>query len=349
MLAELRPNPIESGVAPRPTPLDAPTSAALAEQLAARAERVLGVRLHAEALALGPLPDAKRTFVLREPNGVARAVAQCSSPIAPDMVERGVERADAVREEIAFEQRSVVLEPLARGMLDGLSYAIWPYRMPLTGRGARFVARRLLVTPMLSFLRTLARDTQRPLLREASDRELDRALCAQATDVRLPAPARLGARDALRRLDRGALRPMQVAMHGDLHLGNVLLDPMHPQGFVLIDWCGASTQGWPLFDLMRAAESLQVSNRRLHAELSAHCELLRGDASTDIVPASEAANTHLTLGLAMLGAELEHFPFERYTALLERMYARLDAAHQAGARDRRGAGRALLRLEERCA
>jgi hypothetical protein len=186
-------------------------------------------------------------------------------------------------------------------------------------------------------------------LDHATQKALDRALCAQATDLRLPARARLAARDTLRRLDRGAFQPMHVAMHGDMHLGNVLLDLGCPQRFVLIDWCGASAQGWPLFDLMRTAESLQVSDARLRAELRAHCELLSPATEPRLSPAVDDAAAHLTLGLAMLGAQLEHFPFDMYVALLDRVYARFDAATHAPALGQSAAARHTFDLEGRYA
>jgi thiamine kinase-like enzyme len=124
---------------------------------------------------------------------------------------------------------------------------------------------------------------------------------------------------------------MQVAMHGDLHAGNLLIDHEDAtargalpwrERFVVIDWCGASPTGRPLFDLIRIAESMRVPHARLAEELNAHCAQLGGSI--------DDAVAHTAAALAELGANLECFPVEHYRALADRVLDRLDLALNHG-------------------
>jgi aminoglycoside phosphotransferase (APT) family kinase protein len=120
---------------------------------------------------------------------------------------------------------------------------------------------------------------------------------------------------------------MQVAMHGDLHAGNLLIDQRDATGrgaqpwaerFVAIDFCGARASGLPLFDLIRIAESLRTPHALLAQELAAHCALLGGTL--------DDAPLHAAASLADLGVNLECFPVERYRELADRVLGRLDEA-----------------------
>jgi class 3 adenylate cyclase len=94
--------------------------------------------------------------------------------------------------------------------------------------------------------------------------------------------------------------------------------------FAIIDWCGASREGYPIFDLLRLADSMRVSDARLAVELARHCELLGGDL--------DDAASHTAAGLADLGAHLECFPVAAYSALIDRVLRRLESAlsHHGG-------------------
>jgi hypothetical protein len=76
-------------------------------------------------------------------------------------------------------------------------------------------------------------------------------------------------RTAEKRLSSGSFAPRTTPMHGDLWKGNVL----HGSGstpFTLVDWRGAEIDGFPVFDLVRAASSFGLSPRGLRRELQLH-------------------------------------------------------------------------------
>lgn len=288
--------------------------------------RILEVELTAEALPRGALLDSKQTWILRDASGEPRAVAQLSSPLAPDMVVRGVMRANAVRRALDPAAAAPILATLATGAFEGASFALWPFCQRVPNRVTDVIARRILERPVLRWLREVARQTVRPIAGAAIP-EVDRQLCAMAMHTALSPRARLAARSALQRLDRGLWRPMHVAMHGDLHAGNVLLDNRDATGrsalpwrerFVVIDWCGATLSGRPLFDLIRIAESMRTPHALLAYELAEHCALLGGTRADAVA--------HTAASLADLGAHLECFPVERYAALADRVLGRLDLA-----------------------
>lgn len=295
--------------------------------LCALAERILGHELSAEALPRGALVDCKYTWILRDTAGVPRAVAQLSSPLAPDMVVRGVTRANAMRRALDSAAAAPVLPTLASGAFEGASFALWPFCQRVPNRATDLIARRVLERPVLRWLREIAEQTARPVPAAAITEQVDRQLCAMATHAALSPRARLAARTALQRLDRGLWRPMHVAMHGDLHAGNLLLDEGDATGraglpwrerIVVIDWCGSSLSGRPLYDLIRIAESMRTPLGLLAQELDAHCALLGGTR--------DDAVAHTAASLADLGAHLECFPVELYRALADRVLGRLDMA-----------------------
>lgn len=297
--------------------------------LAAIAEETLGLRrVVARTLRRGvQLADAKETLLLFGGGPRPRAVVQISGGRAPEMVARGVARARAIRATLAPRERLAILEPYVAGELRGRSYAIWPWCAPLAGESGSFLERRTVTTPLLDWLGAVAAQTVRPARADAIEARFAEPLCRMATNPALSLRARLAARGALQRLDAGTFRPLHVAMHGDLHAGNILVDDgalsfrSHVswwERLSLIDWCSAQPDGFPLYDLMRLAHSLRISARRLAPALVASCATLECPL--------EDARWHLAAALADLGANLEEFPLERFAWIADRTLDWLDAA-----------------------
>lgn len=300
----------------------------LGDRIAAIAAERLGMRrVVARTLPRGvQLADAKETLLLFGSGARPRAVAQISGGRAPAMVARGVARARAIRATLAPRQQLAILEPYGEGALVGRSYAIWPWCAPLAGESGSFLERRTLTTPLLDWLGAVTAQTVRPAHADAIETRFATPLVRMATNSVLSLRARLVARGALQRLDAGTFRPLHVAMHGDLHAGNVLVDDgvesfrSHVSWWErvsLIDWCGAQPDGFPLYDLMRLAHSLRISARRLAPALVATCATLACPI--------EDARWHLAAALADLGANLEEFPPERYAWIADRTLDWLDA------------------------
>lgn len=297
------------------------------------AESHCSTPLRATTLETVPVPDAKHVLLLRDPTGEPRAVAQISSTFAPDMLARGVARADAIRKALQPAQAAPIVAPFAKGRAEGLSYAIWPYCTPFSKLGGNTFARWTFAMPVLAWLRQVTQQTVRPVPAADLGDRIDRPLCRLASNARVSSRARLAARSALQRLDSGRWRPMEVAQHSDMYIGNLLFDhndatqrahlPWNER-FVVIDWCGATLRGQPLYDLLRIAESMCIPHAVLHRELQSHLALL--DSPLDDAPA------FATAALAALGMELEHMPVELYAQLIDRAFTQLDRGLAGAAR-----------------
>ena len=294
----------------------------LADELAAIAAARLRVARHEpQLLPRGSLlPDARTTFLLFGGGSTPVAVAQIASSTEPDAVARAVARADAIRFALTPSEAEPILAPLAIGALDGLSYGVWPWCRPLSGATGSWRERRALAAPAFAWLDAIAKRTVRPAADEQVRTRVDRPLCRLATDSRLSVRVRLAARGALVRLDRGTWRPLHVASHGDLHAGNLLLDPLQPGAahFRVIDWGGAALDGFPMYDVVRLAHSLRLDARHFGHRVLTHAAQL-GFAPAD-------ARWHLAAAFADLGASLEHFPPDRWAALADLSFELLETA-----------------------
>jgi hypothetical protein len=142
-----------------------------------------------------------------------------------------------------------------------------------------------------------------------------------AAHQRLGPAIRNGAAQATERLDCGQWTPMHALAHNDLWKGNILLDPKSPwRGaafgrFAIIDWLGASVAGYPIYDLIRLAQSFKVSQRTLDREVRLHCSIL----GCELVD----AGGYLAAALGNLGLHLEEFPEDRYVELADACWSTL--------------------------
>jgi hypothetical protein len=59
-------------------------------------------------------------------------------------------------------------------------------------------------------------------------------------------------------------------MHGDIWKANVLRGGSGSAPFTLIDWRGSATDGFPIYDLIRAAQTFRLSPKALHGQLQFH-------------------------------------------------------------------------------
>lgn len=266
-----------------------------------------GVTLRSRATSVA---DGTRVLDLRDGDGDVRGVVLCSSPAAPDMAARDVARARLAREALGPSLGGVVLEPLAAGRLDGLSYSVMPFCRPLSDRRVLWaMQRRVLVTPLLTWLAQATERTASPVAASGLDSAFAAPLRHLAGMEQVPGPLRAAAEQAGERLAAGAWRPRHVLMHGDLWKGNVLLRPRDGvapwhRRFVLIDWAGSEARGYALYDLVRLALSFGLAPSRLGSEVRRHCRLLECDV--------QDAAAHLAAALGHLALHLEHFPLARF-------------------------------------
>mgnify|MGYP001611367615 FL=1 len=257
-----------------------------------------------------------RVLVLT-PDGCPAAVLICSPALQPDHVERAVARTRQAKEVLGPELGKPVLQPLTAGRHEGLSYALWPYRFPLSDRRGLWRLQRYWLRPHL--FRWLRQTTRRTLQTPSSSgMENDFAVPFQAlVDGReVNARIREQAKEVLERLRAGTWKPVHVFEHNDLWKGNILLNAPMPRCllsrpadglFSIIDWRGAKANGHGFYDLVRLAQSLQASRGQLADEVEAHGRIL-GCSLADV-------RGHLLASLGHLRLNLEGFPVERFMAL----------------------------------
>jgi hypothetical protein len=233
----------------------------------------IGERLVSKGLLRSPVPltrhrqgsedpDSKLVFLSAPRHGL---VVTLSPPQFPDVVAQECDKAARMRL-LLGNLGAPIMEPLDAGRIENLSYAVLPYREPLAARaGLRWLDRLWVRRHLLAWVLEIAR--KRSTTCKMSKYEAALEALRQSVAASSPTAALLRAAQA--HLASGGFIPQSSPMHGDLWKGNVL----HGSGaarFTLIDWRGSETEGFPLFDLIRAAESFGLSRRALRRELQLH-------------------------------------------------------------------------------
>lgn len=256
------------------------------------------------------------------------AVVLCSSPTAPGLVARGMERARKARAMLGADLGRVILQPLREGEFRGISYTVLPYAEPLHGRG--FVARirrRRLQPHVLDWLVRVNQRTRREVDATERDRDFLQPLEHLAALTVVPQVVRSAAAEAAKRLRDNHWTPRHVLMHGDFWIGNILRDVSgvtgskensSPGRFIVIDWPGAVLNGYAFFDLVRFARAVRLSTRRLRNEVERHCAVL--DCGIENAPG------HLLAALGYLEQHRERFPLEHFARMAVNC---LDTLHHA--------------------
>ena len=283
-------------------------------------------RAAGEALSLTPFAELKGVadetlkLAARGARGEKIGVVLCSPAIAPQLIARGCERGRAAHAALGAELGRVVVVAHAEGVCEARSWALFPQARVLGAGVAGKLERRWLAGALLAWLRSAAAHTAGPADDAARSRADDALACVErepALDLRV----RDAAREARVRLAAGAWRPRHVLMHGDLWSGNVLGAPRalpFSRRFVLIDWDTSRCEGFPFFDLVRAARSFGLSRARLGGEIEAHVAQLGG--------IREDARCALAAALGHIGLARENFPLQRYAEMCRDTLATFDAA-----------------------
>jgi len=206
--------------------------------------------------------DSKLVFLSRGRHGF---VVTISPSLFPDVVAEECLKAARMRSQLG-DLGAPILEPLDTGRIHTSSYAVLPYRKPLSKhRGFSWLDRMWVRRHLLEWLLQVAH--RRSALCDVSRYEI--ALQALATTVPVDCPTGTLLRNAAQHLTSGRFTPRACPMHGDLWKGNVLHGAAST-AFTLVDWRGSEADGFPIFDLIRAADSFGVSPRALHRELQLH-------------------------------------------------------------------------------
>lgn len=271
--------------------------------------------LSVSGAAVEPLvPDHVTKWLIRDRVDQPRAVVLCSSPVAPGLVSRGMQRAREAKRALGPDLSRVILDPLHEGEVLGLSYAVLPFGRPLSeSRWIRAWQRRRLLPTVLDWLRGAARATLREAVGAEVEAEFERPLRHLADLAAFPGLLRSAADDAVSTLQAARWTPRHVLMHNDFWDGNLLIDVQNATGranrpwrerFLIIDWPGAQVRGYGFYDLLRFAKAMSLSQNRLANEVAAHCAILGCDPVH--------AKCHLLAALGHLELHRERFPWEHY-------------------------------------
>jgi hypothetical protein len=296
--------PRRSPVPPRPT------RRIIAARFGTAARRSVDGRSVLQVFTNTDAPDSTAQIVVRDLAGHPVACVLCSDPLSPQAAARAMARAREVKAALGPDLGEVVLEPLEEGAIDGLSYAVLPYRTPSrrTFLG-RLVYRGLVRFAVYRWIEEVAAATVLEAPPASVARDFAAPLAALEGSGEVSAGVRAAAATALRRLG-GPWTPHQVLMHGDLWDGNILLDhaPGAPRrsrrGFVVIDWETARLSGYPMYDLIRLAIAHQLPAPCLARELERHCRV--------VSCAPEDARSYLMAALGHLACSRNHMPLELF-------------------------------------
>ena len=271
------------------------------------------------SIRLLPLPrlvdDSSWKFVVSDSGGRAVAFGLCSPECDPGMVREAGERAMQVRAVLPLHLRAVPLVPTVVAEQDGLWLVLYPYLRtfssnPLLRRWQYLRVRR----SILEWLLEVAECSRHA----ASANEVGFACQAVLSVSGMPSFVRLAARQSLDALERGAWKPMAGVCHNDFWPGNILLGSTEPDArfrFQVIDWGGATMEGFPVLDLVRglARFGLDVSEARRY--------LSRFSLATGGL---RVLRHELVAALGAIARSPGRFPAERLVGVAEGTFRMLD-------------------------
>jgi len=259
-----------------------------------------------ELLSSGLLDDSASVYRVDH-----NLVLKVSPPAFPDVAREMAEKAEMARDCLGEGLGWAVATVLGQWEAEGVSCALFEQLTSISDkRVKRFVQVRRLTPAVLKWLRDVAA-VDRGISNQGQACLQALADCPYATLCR---PAKV----ALASVASGGFAPRSSIMHSDLWIGNVMLDPNGVRPFVLIDWRGSTVDGFPIFDLVKFAESTGLGRAALRTELSEHCNRLACNM--------EDTRSYLLAALGYIWRHLEQFPPERFLAMGENCLAALDNA-----------------------
>jgi hypothetical protein len=255
-----------------------------------------------------------------------RYVLFVSNEKFPSMVNRAVSRIQDARSVLTGQPKDVAEMPIDHGSWEGVSYALWLYRFPLsTNRLIVFAQKHLLAPKVLAWLTLIAQQTQQNSLTSNDLREnFFEPLRVLSSRLELGTTLTRASKIAIDRITSGDFRPVHVLQHGDLWRGNVLikgsLELLNPleNGFIVIDWGGARVSGYPFIDLLRFSMSCNMSPKTTASHIHSMREIVRCEP-VDVV-------SYVLCALGKLYQELEQFPERSFIKLGESLINHLVAA-----------------------
>jgi hypothetical protein len=271
------------------------------------------------------LADRTDKFVVKTRRG-RQFFLIVSNPEYPSTVTTAVRNLQMARNALDNECRQAIETPLLHGFWGSTSYALWLYRSRLSEqRGLRFLQKRLLFPKIVAWLRRASQLSKRPCHRtEDLIANFLQPLEYVASNPRLGEAIKASAKEALGRIVRRDVMPVNVLQHGDLWLGNILLErpgnvlTLGNLSFRIVDWGAATERGYPLFDCIKFARSCGIS--------PAHARPSILGLSDDVPCKPKDAMLYLLCGLGHLGRNLNCFPEHRFVDLCGYLFEYLEAA-----------------------
>jgi hypothetical protein len=299
----------------------------LPSEIASAVEPLMGAQGGIGSVEFLPLPrlvaDSAEKAIVFTPEARPALVVMIAPPAYPDAVRDAYACAAAAR--LALGEGAIgsaVQVALCEGVTEGRSFAVVPYLTPMgRGRLRRRWDRLRLRGPVLAWLREVTRRTVVILPEAAVPDSVAKPLRGLAGMEVVGERVRAAARDSLRALDSGHWQPRWVLAHNDFWLGNFLFrrpEAAGMPGFAVIDWGASQVRGYPLYDFLSFANSVDLSSGALRRRLGEYCSAL------GCAPAE--ARFHLMAALAALSTRLGEWPVRRFAATAERLLFRLEAA-----------------------
>jgi hypothetical protein len=230
------------------------------------------------------------------------AFIQCSSSHTPDAVATAVANANQARELLDGDLKRSIPVPYLQGKVESRTYAVWPLFQDLPHNKVAWRLFRPRLSPhILGWLRQLLEASLAcPTLSEKEVVDAYRLRLQHVNEEAVyPNASRQAADSALARLEQGKWLPKCALMHGDLWKDNLMLRKgqissfLNPE-FVVIDWPGAQRNGYPFYDLVRIADSMQMKRSNVYREIVFHSRALNCEPE-DAVGYLTAAHGHYGL------------------------------------------------------
>lgn len=254
------------------------------------------------------IADATTKCVINGPFGEGYFLL-VSGPGNPELVARAVWNIHEIRSRLPNELAGNILAPITSGDVNGLTCALWPLHHPFHTSHKLLVALRKLRygKAFLDWAHDVCAYTlSGTLTSEEIELGFLRPLRKILSNPAFPSRMHEHAGYAIGRIESGSWRPIHCVQHGDLWMGNFLLPRKgaSPINFYVIDWAGATIQGFPTFDLVRLAISL-----RTNPNVAKSC---MDRMSKTISCEYEDTISYTLSAVGELGTRLEHFPIARY-------------------------------------
>lgn len=262
----------------------------------------------------GGLRDSKVVFLSK---GAPGLVVVVSPKQFPGVVAEECHKAAEMRS-LLGDLGAPILQPVDTGRIDRSTYAVLPYRRPLSSR--RILGRLDLLRMQRHVCNWLLRVAQH----HGAGTDISRyqsALRALAGVISPDSPTGKCLQTAGSHIRSGCFVARSTPMHGDIWKANVLRGGSGSAPFTLIDWRGSARDGFPIYDLVRAAQTFRLSPRALHQQLQLHRAAL-GCQPEDLP-------VYLLGALGYYGGRLGEMPPDAFRAMADECVTRLSSALEA--------------------